>query len=69
MWLSTSFITFLHSVLFHLSGAGSTEKGRCTLWDEVHKLEMEAQHLESEGLEKMEMHQWQAQRQRVSMGI
>ena len=50
-----AFYFSLHSYLcifFHLSGAGSTEKG---WFPEFHGLEMEAQHLETEGLGKMEV--------------
>ena len=47
------FLHFLPPVLFHLLGAGSTEKVG-TLQEEAQKLEMEAQHLEACGLEKME---------------
>ena len=53
-----SYVAFyfsLHSYpcISYLSGAGSTEKVG-TLQEEAHKLEMEAQCLEAEGLEKME---------------
>ena len=46
------FFTFL-PLYFHLSGTRSTKKPG-SLWEEAHKFEMEAQHLEAEGLEKME---------------
>ena len=61
MWLSTSFLHSSPLYFFHLLGVGSTEKGMGALWEEAQKLEMEAQHLEADGLEKMEV-AWQVQR-------
>ena len=52
MWLSTSFY-IPTPVLFHLLGLDLLKKVGA-LWEEAQKLEMEAQYLEAEGLEKME---------------
>ena len=67
MWLSTSlfFPTPVFSFIFQgldlLKRAGSLRK-------KAHRLEIEAQHLETEALGKMEA-KWQVQRWRVSMGF